>query len=195
MRVSHETIYRSLFIQARGVLKKELLAHLRARRSIRRSRHASLKGDGLGRIKGALSIRDRPASVEDRAVPGHWPYGDASIAYRLAGRRSDRRLRQPLHRHAGGAPVALRHAGDGRQQGHAEPDDGPHQAVKETAARALPIPHPGTGEPRRQATNASRWSRTSRSTCAIRNARGSAARTKTPTGSCANTPPKVPICR
>jgi IS30 family transposase len=72
MRVSHETIYRSLFIQARGVLKKELLAHLRAKRSIRRSRHASLKGDGLGQIKDALSIRDRPASVEDRAVPGHW---------------------------------------------------------------------------------------------------------------------------
>lgn len=72
MRVSHETIYRSLFIQARGVLKKELLAHLRAKRSIRRSRHASLKGDGLGQIKDALSIRDRPASIEDRAVPGHW---------------------------------------------------------------------------------------------------------------------------
>ena len=71
-RVSHETIYRSLFIQARGVLKKELLAHLRAKRSIRRSRHASLKGDGLGQIKDAVSIRDRPASVEDRAVPGHW---------------------------------------------------------------------------------------------------------------------------
>jgi IS30 family transposase len=71
-RVSHETIYKSLFIQARGVLKKELLAHLRARRSIRRSRHASLKGDGLGQIKDALSIRDRPASIEDRAVPGHW---------------------------------------------------------------------------------------------------------------------------
>ena len=72
MRVSHETIYRSLFIQARGVLKKELLAHLRAKLSIRRSRHASLKGDGLGQIKDAVSIRDRPASVEDRAVPGHW---------------------------------------------------------------------------------------------------------------------------
>jgi IS30 family transposase len=71
-RVSHETIYRSLFIQARGVLKKELLAHLRARRSIRRSRHASLKGDGLGQIKDAVSIRERPASAEDRAVPGHW---------------------------------------------------------------------------------------------------------------------------
>ena len=71
-RVSHETIYRSLFIQARGVLKKELLAHLRSTRAIRRSRHASLKRDGLGQIKDAISIRERPATVEDRAIPGHW---------------------------------------------------------------------------------------------------------------------------
>ena len=71
-QVSHETIYRSLFVQARGVLKKELLQHLRYKRTIRRSRHASLKRDGLGQIKDAVSIRDRPASVEDRAVPGHW---------------------------------------------------------------------------------------------------------------------------
>jgi IS30 family transposase len=70
--VSHETIYRSLYIQARGVLKKELLEHLRARRTIRRSRHASLKRNGLGQIKDAVSISDRPTSVEDRAVPGHW---------------------------------------------------------------------------------------------------------------------------
>ena len=71
-RVSHETIYKSLYIQARGVLKKELLEHLRAKRTIRRSRHASLKRDGLGQIKDAISISERPASVEDRAVPGHW---------------------------------------------------------------------------------------------------------------------------
>lgn len=71
-QVSHETIYRSLFIQARGVLKKELLEHLRARRTIRRSRYASMKQSGLGQIKDAISIRERPASVEDRAVPGHW---------------------------------------------------------------------------------------------------------------------------
>ena len=71
-RVSHETIYRSLFIQTRGVLKKNLLAHLRATRTIRRSRHASLKRDGLGKIKDAISIRERPAAVEDRAIPGHW---------------------------------------------------------------------------------------------------------------------------
>jgi len=71
-RVSHETIYRSLFIQTRGVLKKELLAHLRATRSIRRSRHATLKRSGLGQIRDTVSIRERPADVEDRAVPGHW---------------------------------------------------------------------------------------------------------------------------
>jgi len=71
-RVSHETIYRSLFIQARGVLKKELLEHLRATRAIRRSRHATLKRTGVGKFNDAISIRDRPAEVEDRAVPGHW---------------------------------------------------------------------------------------------------------------------------
>ena len=70
--VSHETIYKSLFIQARGVLKKELLACLRSQRVMRRSRHASLKRKGLGTIVDAVSIRERPASVEDRAVPGHW---------------------------------------------------------------------------------------------------------------------------
>ena len=70
--VSHETIYRSLFIQARGVLKKELQQYLRSQRAIRRSKHASLKRDGLGGIRNAVSIRERPASVEDRAVPGHW---------------------------------------------------------------------------------------------------------------------------
>ena len=71
-QVSHETIYRSLFVQARGALKKELLQYLRTKRAIRRSKHSSLKNEGLGRITNAVSIRERPASVEDRAVPGHW---------------------------------------------------------------------------------------------------------------------------
>jgi IS30 family transposase len=71
-QVSHETIYRSLFIQARGALKKELLQHLRSQRTMRRSRHKSLKGEGLGQITDTVSIRERPAAVEDRAVPGHW---------------------------------------------------------------------------------------------------------------------------
>jgi IS30 family transposase len=64
-QVSHETIYRSLFVQTRGVLKKELMQHLRSQRTMRHSRH----GSG---IKDMISIRERPASVEDRAVPGHW---------------------------------------------------------------------------------------------------------------------------
>jgi IS30 family transposase len=72
MRVSHETIYRSLFIQARGVLKKELLGHLRSQRRIRRSRHARIFKDARGQIADAISIRERPAEVEDRAIPGHW---------------------------------------------------------------------------------------------------------------------------
>jgi len=71
-QVSHETIYKSLFIQARGALKKELLQHLRKTRGMRRSRHKSLKDEGLGQITDAVSIRKRPASVEDRALPGHW---------------------------------------------------------------------------------------------------------------------------
>jgi IS30 family transposase len=71
-QVSHETIYRSLFIQARGALKKELLAHLRRVRGIRRSRHYTQKTSIHGRITDAVSIRERPAAVEDRAVPGHW---------------------------------------------------------------------------------------------------------------------------
>jgi IS30 family transposase len=72
MRVSHETIYRSLFIQARGVLKKELLGHLRSKRRIRRSQHSGIFRDARGQIVEALSIRERPAEVEDRAIPGHW---------------------------------------------------------------------------------------------------------------------------
>jgi IS30 family transposase len=72
MRVSHETIYRSLFIQARGVLKKELVQHLRSKRTIRRSVHAKAAGQSRGQIIDAVSISERPAEVEDRAIPGHW---------------------------------------------------------------------------------------------------------------------------
>ena len=72
MYISHETIYRTLFVQARGALKRELLAHLRSRRLMRRSRRASTKGQPRGQIKEAVSIRERPPEVEDRAVPGHW---------------------------------------------------------------------------------------------------------------------------
>ena len=102
-RVSHETIYRSLYIRARGVLKKELLAHLRAKRTIRRSRRASLKRDGLGQFKDAVSISERPAEAEDHAVPGLWERDQLGCA------------RQPC-RDVGRAPVALRDPRQGRQQ-------------------------------------------------------------------------------
>ncbi len=72
LTVSHETIYRSLYIQTRGALKKELQAYLRTRRTMRRSKQSTLKGEGLGQITDAVSISERPAEAEDRAVPGHW---------------------------------------------------------------------------------------------------------------------------
>lgn len=76
MSVSNETIYRSLFIQeARGVLKRELIAHLRSRCMMRRAKSATTRGQPRGQIIDAVSIRERPAKVEDRAVPGHWEGG------------------------------------------------------------------------------------------------------------------------
>jgi IS30 family transposase len=72
LRVSHETIYKSIFVQTRGVLKKELQKHLRTQRAFRQSRHSNLRGTGRGQIVDGISIRERPAAVEDRAVPGHW---------------------------------------------------------------------------------------------------------------------------
>ena len=105
-RVSHETIYRSLFIQTRGVLKKELLAHLRATRAIRWSRHDTMKRSGLGKFNDAVSIRDRLAEVEGRAVPGHWE-GDL-----IAGSGNSFIARGHLSR----AEHALRDASKGEQQ-------------------------------------------------------------------------------
>ena len=71
-QVSHETIYRSLFVQARGVLKKQLMLHLRSQRAMRRPGAKKWQGDARGQIKDMVSIKERPASVEDRSVPGHW---------------------------------------------------------------------------------------------------------------------------
>ena len=85
MQVSHETIYRSLFVQSRGVLKKALVQHLRRVRTMRRSRHATTAGQRRGQIVDAVSIRERPATVEDWAIPGHW---EGDLACRDAGRAS-----------------------------------------------------------------------------------------------------------
>jgi transposase, IS30 family len=72
LNVSHETIYKSIFVQARGVLKKELQQHLRTQRAFRQSRHSSNRGQRRGQIVDGISIADRPPEIEDRAVPGHW---------------------------------------------------------------------------------------------------------------------------
>ena len=71
MQISHETIYRSLFIQTRGVLKKQLIAHLRTARQMRQAKGGNTNS-GLGQIVDTVSIRERPAEAKDRAVPGHW---------------------------------------------------------------------------------------------------------------------------
>ncbi len=71
MQLSHEAIYRSLFVQTRGVLKKELTMHLRTRRHMRHAKGGNT-GQGQGKIRDMVSIRERPAEAEDRAVPGHW---------------------------------------------------------------------------------------------------------------------------
>jgi IS30 family transposase len=71
MHVSHETIYRSLYVQARGALKKELLGHLRYHRLMRQAKVVRSEG-GRGKILDAVSISERPATADDRAVPGHW---------------------------------------------------------------------------------------------------------------------------
>jgi IS30 family transposase len=70
--VTRDDLYRSLFVRARGALKKELIGHLGSKRRIRRSRHATLRGDGRGQIVDAVSIRQRPAKIVDRAIPWHW---------------------------------------------------------------------------------------------------------------------------
>ena len=72
MQASHETIYRSLFIQARGVLKKELISHLRSKRTMRRGKSSTTAGQPRGQIIDAVSISERPPEIEDRAIPGHW---------------------------------------------------------------------------------------------------------------------------
>ena len=133
-QVSHETIYCSLFVQARGVLKKELMSYLRSQRTMRRP---GPKVWPREQIKDVVSISERPASVEDRAVPGHWPLGDASITCRLTGRGSPIGTEQQLHRHPGGAPNALCDASESGQQGNENGDIGAHQAIEKAAERAL----------------------------------------------------------
>ena len=179
MRVSHEAIYQSLFVQARGALKKELTEHLRTRRTIRRSRHASLRGKKRGQIQDAVSIRERPAEAEDRAVPGHWE-GDllsgsrnshvATLVERstrfvmllkLDGKHAPRRGATPSPRASSGCPRSCANADRGSRAG-----DGRAQELHHRHQRA-------------------------ESTFAIRAAPGSAAATRTSTACCGSTFPNA----
>ena len=120
--VSHETIYRSLYVQARGVLKKELLRHLRSKRTMRRPRRT---GDKRGQIADLVSISQRPATVEDRAVPGHWE-GDLLS-----------RVEEQLHRDVGRTAYALRDVGEGSQQGYPNRRLRADQAGEDDTERAV----------------------------------------------------------
>jgi hypothetical protein len=127
MRVSPETIYRSLFIQARGVLKKALLGHLRSRRMMRRAKRASTAGQPRGQIIDGLSIRDRPAEVADRAIPGHWE-GDL-----MTGSKNT---------HPGyvsGTSVTLHDAGEGARKRHGQCGDRAEPTRAHLATGLAPI--------------------------------------------------------
>ena len=118
MRISHETIYRTLFVQARGALKRDLLAHLRSRRMMRKGRRASTRGQPRGQIKEAVSIRGRPSEAEDRAV-----------CLDTTGKGICSRGRAtPTSPYPGRAQLAVRDAGAGWRQGHRERRRGSQRA-------------------------------------------------------------------
>jgi IS30 family transposase len=180
-QVSHETIYKSLFVQARGVLKKELMAHLRAAGAIRRSRHATAKGDSRGRIADTVSIRERPASVEDRAVPGHWE-GDL-----LCG-SSNSYIVTLVERHSRYVMLAKITNRDSASVVNALIEQA--RALPAELCRSLTWDR----RPKRwPSTGASPWRRTSPSTSATHRARGSAAPTRTPIGCSASISPRASI--
>ena len=122
MQISHETIYRSLFIQTRGVLKKQLMAHLRTARQMRQAKGGTTQS-GLGQIVDTVSIRDRPAEAKDRAVPGHWE-GDL-----LTGTNNSH-IATLVERHT---------ASQDPEQGHRNRGRRAHQTCAQTAAAAAPL--------------------------------------------------------
>src|ERR1700756_1882588 len=137
LRVSHETIYRSLFLQARGALKKELIQHLRSQRRIRRSRHSSVHGHSQGKIVDAISIRERPAEVEDRAIPGHWE-GDL-----LRGARNSH-VATLVERHSRFC-MLVKVPGKGHDYGGGRPEPARAHSARDVAALADLGPRVGDG--------------------------------------------------
>jgi IS30 family transposase len=180
MQISHEAIYRSLFIQSHGVLKKELMAHLRTRRQMRLAKGAK-SGRGHGQIIDMVSIRERPAEADDRAVPGHWEgdmltgANDTHIAT-LVERHSRFTMLVKLKRKDSATVVAALAEQIGQL---------PEELWRSlTWDQGKEMAHHPTPSP---------WPPTSRSTSAICALHGSAAATRTPTACCCgNTSPEEP---
>ena len=174
-QVSHETIYRALYVQARGTLRRELTRHLRRGRSRRYARSQSSKGQGQGKLTGMVMISERPPEVEDRAVPGRWE-GDllmggptSAIATLVE--------RQTRYCSSSRCPVGAAPSRSARRSSRASPPCRPSFAARS----------PGIGFRDVLSTGASRSSPGSRSTSATPKAPGSGARTRTPTACCAST--------
>ena len=179
-QVSHETLYRSLFVQARGVLKKELLQHLRSKRTLRRSKQARRKGVGRGQITDMVSIRERPASVEDRAVPGHWE-GDL-----LSGSKNSY-IATLVERHTRYVMLAT----------VANKETQTVVSALITQAKKLPAElykSLGTGARNSRIIDGLAWRPTSMSTSAIHRVRGNVVPTRTPMACSDSTSPREPTC-
>ena len=178
MHVSHESIYRTLFVQSRGALRKELTAYLRTGRVIRRAQGVRLP-DGRGGRPGIVNISERPAEAEDRAVPGHWE-GDLVFGKRHEPGRHPGRTIHPL-------PAAGRAAGRQPQGRRRRRRPGRRRHAPARAAGEVADLGPGPRDGR--APTVHRRHRHRRSTSATPSRPGSAAATRTPTACCASTCP------
>ena len=179
MHVSHETIYRALYVQARGALKWELTRHLRRGRSRRYARSQSSKGQGQGKLSGMVMISERPPEVESRAVPGHWE-GDLLMGGRTSA------IATLVERQTRYCQLVALPDGPGAVEAVCEALKQSITTLPAQLRRSLTW----IRARRCQSTGASRSSPASRSTSAIPEAPGSGARTRTPTGSCASTSPR-----